>query len=68
MAADGVQVARHLLLEVEVDLLAANVDDVKMLLRRHFAGRRNIAISDGRVARDSNGLSGEGLSNGRHIG
>ena len=67
VAADGVQVVGNLLLEVEVDLLAANVNDVKMLLRRHFAGRRGIASGDERIVRDSDGLSGKGLSNGRHI-
>lgn len=68
MTTDRVQVVYNLFFEVEINLLAANVNDVKMLLGRHFAGRRGITISDGQVARDSNGLSGKGLLDSRHIG
>ena len=67
MAADGVQATSNLLLEIKVDLLAANVNDVKMLLlrRRHFAGRRGIASGDG--VRNGDGLSVKGLLDGRHV-
>lgn len=68
MAADGIQLAGELLLEVKVDLLPADVNDVKMLLRGQFAGRRGIAIDSGGGGIDRDGLRGVGLSDGGHDG
>lgn len=61
MAADGVQLVDNLFLEVKVDLLAADVNDVKVSRRRHFAGRRCIASASELRDCDGDRLDGQNL-------